>query len=481
MRRTPRRRSVKAAKARPVRESPDRFGKEARAHRRPIGAIPLTADQARDLERHVAGMARSPRDLPARRKTFSCECATSAQLSLVPVRDGAAERVEESVAEREFWIRLARRHAHDRSEAWRARGPCRSTRRGAGRRDHAGHRSALSLGPGSGALSTGSHVGGGDPPDVAWGRVSESGIYVAIGLPGDPIARAALEVFRVMAPLEETIKARGDYSAFTTRICGSILCAPDIARLPIERFDEGVSVGRSSIPVQERPPGEARERPRPPRALAPAQAARPSAKSAWVCPHGTSPSRNHSGATALGWPAALTTPNSRAQVRALGQHRSGQRDRGHPSARCAPGPTRYALRRRLSRWSLADHRWWKDVVADDGSRIKSRGFRTRAVSRQAGCSLRGDVLVPGFLAVSERRRWLVVVRTWASHHSFTPGSDRRASDKPIHGLHRVVFRAAQDHQWRLELGGAAMHRRWPDSNEQRQRLRRQHRRCQVGS
>ena len=82
----------------------------------------------------------------------------------------------------------------------------------------------------------------GDPPDVAWGRVSESGIYVAIGLPSDPITRAALEVFRVMAPLEETIKARGDFAEFTARICGLILCAPDISRLPIERFDEGISV-----------------------------------------------------------------------------------------------------------------------------------------------------------------------------------------------------------------------------------------------
>ena len=69
----------------------------------------------------------------------------------------------------------------------------------------------------------------------------------------------------------------------------------------------------------------------------------------------------------------------------------------------------------------------------------------------------------------------------APHDSFTPGSDCRASDSPVHGLHRVVFRAAQEHQWRLDLDRAAMRRRWPDPNQQRQRLRRQHRRCQVGS
>ena len=129
------------------------------------------------------------------------------------------------------------------------------------------------------------------PPDVAWGRVSESGIYVAIGIPSDPITRAALEVFRVMAPLEETIKARGDFAALTARICGLILCAPDISQLPVERFDEGVSVvpfldPGARTPTAERP----RERPRPPRALAPVEAAEPFAKPAWVCPHGTFPS-----------------------------------------------------------------------------------------------------------------------------------------------------------------------------------------------
>jgi photosystem II stability/assembly factor-like uncharacterized protein len=68
-----------------------------------------------------------------------------------------------------------------------------------------------------------------DPPDFAWGRVSESGTYLAIGLPNDPNTLAALDIFRVMLPFEDTIKARGDFAAFTNRICGLILCAPELS------------------------------------------------------------------------------------------------------------------------------------------------------------------------------------------------------------------------------------------------------------
>ena len=290
MRRTPRRRSVKAAKARPVRESPDRFGKEAKARRRPIGAIPLTADQARDLERHVAGMARSPRELPRPAEDLlgrvRNERAAVARAGLEMVRlkesKNPSPNASFGFASRAVTLTIDPKLGGlvDLAvplDGALADGIMPDTVR-LFRWDPEAER--FRLVPMSAAA---------DPPDVAWGRVSESGIYVAIGIPGDPITRAALEVFRVMAPLEETIKARGDYSAFTTRICGLILCAPDISRLPIERFDEGVSV----VPFLD--PGAGTPTRRGPRKTPPtprigAVAARPSAKSAWVCPHGTSPS-----------------------------------------------------------------------------------------------------------------------------------------------------------------------------------------------
>src|SRR5258705_2782410 len=238
MRRTPRRRAVKATKAEPVRESSDRFEEEVEARRRPIGAIPLTGDQVRDLERHVAGMARTPRDLPR-----------PAEDLFVRVRNerAAAARVGLEI------VRLKE-----------SKNPSPNASFG-----FASHAVTLTIDPKLGGLvdlavpldgALADRIirdtvrlfrwdpeaerfrlipmsAAGNPPDVAWGLVSESGIYVAIGIPSDPIARAALEVFRVMAPFEEAIRARGDFSEFTNRICGLILCAPDISRLPVERFD----------------------------------------------------------------------------------------------------------------------------------------------------------------------------------------------------------------------------------------------------
>lgn len=232
----PRRRSVKAVKARPVRESPDRFAKKAEAHRRPIGATPLTSDQSRDLERHVAGMARSPRDLPRPSDDLFVQvrneraAATRLGLEMVRLKESKNPSPNASFgfASRAVTLEIDPNPGGlvdlviPIDEAFAGRIMTDTVR--LFRWDPEAER--FRLVPMSAA---------GDPPDVAWGRVNESGIYVAIGLPGDPITRAALEVFRVMAPLEPDIRARGDFPAFTDRICGLILCAPDLARRGIGR------------------------------------------------------------------------------------------------------------------------------------------------------------------------------------------------------------------------------------------------------
>jgi photosystem II stability/assembly factor-like uncharacterized protein len=260
-----RRRPRKPAKITPVRESADRFHEETEARRRQLGGVPLTLDQFRDLERHVAKMATTPRDLPrpaedlfARARTERAALARRG-LEVLRLKPSKNPSPNASFGFASPAVTLA---AHSTPaglvdlvvplDGPLAAGVMRHTVR------------LFRWDPDAARFRLVPMSAAGDPPDVAWGRVSESGTYVAIGIPTDPITRAALEVFRAMAPLEGTLKGRGAFAAFTERLCGLILCAPDISRLPVESFDGDVSVipfpGPGAPPLTPRGPGHTRPR-----------------------------------------------------------------------------------------------------------------------------------------------------------------------------------------------------------------------------
>jgi len=265
MRRTRRKSSPRRRKPEPVRESADRFDPEVEARRTPLGVRPLTREQARDLQQHIAGMARTPRDLPRPAEDLLVRVRKDrVALARVGFETGplkesknpspnasfgfASDAVTLAIDPRFGGIVDLAVPLHETSIS----GVIRDTVR-LFHWDPVARRFRLVP------------MSAGDPPDLVWGRVSESGIYVAIGIPGDPIARAALEVFRVLAPLETTIRARGDFAEFTDRICGLILCAPDISQVPIERFDDEVSVIPSLDPDPRTPVQDDAGRPPRPR------------------------------------------------------------------------------------------------------------------------------------------------------------------------------------------------------------------------
>lgn len=95
---------------------------------------------------------------------------------------------------------------------------------------------------------------------LAWARVREGGVFVAIGFPDDPRIRDTLTILDRLAPYRRALKDPRAEAAFNERICQLILCAPDFASMPLERLgDDWLEPPRD--PGGHVPPGD---RPRPP-------------------------------------------------------------------------------------------------------------------------------------------------------------------------------------------------------------------------